>query len=80
MKRRCPVCRKVIDRAIEKSSREEKFHPFCSNRCKLIDLGQWLDGGYKIVSELKTEEEENKNSGQSEVKGDNNREFRCERN
>jgi len=80
MKHRCPVCNKVIDKAIQKQSREENFYPFCSQRCKLIDLGQWLDGGYKIITELKTEEEEGKNSGQAEVKGDNNCEFRCERN
>jgi endogenous inhibitor of DNA gyrase (YacG/DUF329 family) len=22
--------------------------PFCSPRCKLVDLGRWLDGGYRI--------------------------------
>jgi len=22
--------------------------PFCSARCKLIDLGQWIDEGYRI--------------------------------
>jgi endogenous inhibitor of DNA gyrase (YacG/DUF329 family) len=80
MRRRCPVCRKVIDKAELNQSRGENFYPFCCNRCKLIDLGQWLDGNYKIVSEIKAEEEEGKNSGQTEVKGDNNCEFRCERN
>lgn len=48
MKSRCPVCRKVIDEAGLKSSREGKFYPFCSNRCKLIDLGKWLDANYSI--------------------------------
>jgi endogenous inhibitor of DNA gyrase (YacG/DUF329 family) len=24
--------------------------PFCSPRCKLIDLGRWLDGSYRIES------------------------------
>ena len=23
-------------------------YPFCSERCKLIDLGRWLDGKYQI--------------------------------
>ena len=25
-----------------------KYFPFCSQRCKLIDLGKWLDGKYAI--------------------------------
>ena len=25
------------------------FLPFCSERCKLLDLGAWLDGAYKIA-------------------------------
>lgn len=27
------------------------YRPFCSERCKLIDLGQWAEGGYAIPSE-----------------------------
>jgi endogenous inhibitor of DNA gyrase (YacG/DUF329 family) len=69
MKCRCPICKKVIDRAIQQESREGNFYPFCSQRCKLVDLGQWLDGGYKIVTKLKTEEEEGENSGQSKGNG-----------
>jgi endogenous inhibitor of DNA gyrase (YacG/DUF329 family) len=52
MKRRCPICKKVIKASAEKQSEEAKFLPFCSQRCKLIDLGDWLDGKYKIVSKL----------------------------
>jgi len=66
MKSRCPVCRKVIDGALREQSRRGKFYPFCGNQCKLIDLGQWLDGKYRIVSKLKSEEEEGENAGQSE--------------
>jgi endogenous inhibitor of DNA gyrase (YacG/DUF329 family) len=53
---RCPVCRKVIDRALREQGRQEGFYPFCCERCKLIDLGQWLDGKYRIVSGLKPED------------------------
>jgi len=35
----------------EKQSAEAKFFPFCSRRCKLIDLGAWLDAKYKVISE-----------------------------
>jgi uncharacterized protein len=48
MKSKCPVCEKVIDEATRQVSRKGKFYPFCSNRCKLIDLGKWLDGNYRI--------------------------------
>ena len=27
---------------------ENKFRPFCSERCKLIDLGDWAEGRYAI--------------------------------
>ncbi len=32
----CPTCQKKI-----RWSSEEKYRPFCSERCKLIDLGEW---------------------------------------
>jgi endogenous inhibitor of DNA gyrase (YacG/DUF329 family) len=27
---------------------QKSYFPFCSERCKLIDLGRWLDGKYQI--------------------------------
>jgi uncharacterized protein len=27
------------------------WRPFCSERCKLLDLAQWVDGGYRIAGE-----------------------------
>lgn len=29
---------------------ESPFRPFCSERCRLIDLGGWLDESYRITS------------------------------
>jgi uncharacterized protein len=37
--RPCPECKRT-------SSRE--FHPFCSRRCKEVDLNRWLSGSYVI--------------------------------
>jgi endogenous inhibitor of DNA gyrase (YacG/DUF329 family) len=37
--RPCPICGKP---AIQ------KFRPFCSERCSLVDLGRWLGDGYRI--------------------------------
>jgi endogenous inhibitor of DNA gyrase (YacG/DUF329 family) len=50
MKHRCPICKKMVKVSPKKQSEEAKFFPFCSRRCKLIDLGAWLDDKYKIVS------------------------------
>lgn len=37
--RLCPNCRKPVH-----WSEDNPFRPFCSNQCKLIDLGAWLKG------------------------------------
>ena len=41
----CPTCRKVV------FATDENF-PFCSDRCRLIDLGKWASGDYKISSPI----------------------------
>ena len=43
MEIKCPTCGKRG--RWEKGS---KFRPFCSDRCKLIDLGEWASGGRAI--------------------------------
>ncbi|HIJ52257.1 MAG TPA: DNA gyrase inhibitor YacG [Planctomycetes bacterium] len=48
MKHKCPICHKTIQAKPEEKSEETKFYPFCSRRCKLVDLGVWLDAEYKI--------------------------------
>jgi uncharacterized protein len=40
---RCPTCGQLVQ------PRDEDF-PFCSDRCRLIDLGKWATGAYKISS------------------------------
>jgi endogenous inhibitor of DNA gyrase (YacG/DUF329 family) len=42
----CPVCAKAAPPR-EGEPRNPSF-PFCSPACKLVDLGRWLDGGYRI--------------------------------
>ena len=41
-KRPCPVCHKLS---------QQKYHPFCSDRCAQIDLHRWLGGTYAIAAE-----------------------------
>jgi len=45
---RCPICGKLV--RYSEMGKGSPF-PFCSERCKLIDLGKWLDEGYRIESE-----------------------------
>lgn len=40
---KCPQCGRL-----SLYSPENPFRPFCSERCRLIDLGEWASEGYKI--------------------------------
>jgi hypothetical protein len=41
----CPICRKEVPL-------DSANVPFCSDRCRLIDLGKWASGDYKISSPI----------------------------
>jgi uncharacterized protein len=41
-----------------------RFRPFCSDRCRLVDLGRWLNGRYSIPTEDGPEDESSDGSGQ----------------
>jgi len=51
MKAVCPICRKEID------WKSNRYRPFCSERCKLVDLGRWASGDYRIATHPEDEEE-----------------------
>ena len=42
---RCPSCKKSVK--TDPAERPSDF-PFCSERCRLLDLSRWLKGEYKI--------------------------------
>jgi len=44
----CPICKTVI----EAERDEQPFRPFCSQRCKLADLHNWLSGAYRISTPM----------------------------
>ncbi len=46
---RCPTCKQPVPHPVAEDRR--RFRPFCSERCKLVDLGRWLDGSYAIPGE-----------------------------
>jgi len=41
----CPICKKPVE-----LSTRNRFRPFCSERCQLIDLGKWASDEYRIGS------------------------------
>jgi endogenous inhibitor of DNA gyrase (YacG/DUF329 family) len=45
-KRPCPTCGKDVD-----WSKQPDYRPFCSKRCRLIDLGEWASDRYSIPSD-----------------------------
>lgn len=49
VKVKCPTCRETGDWLNGNST------PFCSPRCKLIDLGKWLGGEHAISEPLRPE-------------------------
>jgi len=65
---RCPTCKSRVksptlqsyDDGAAPDTRDAdsaRFFPFCSQRCKLIDLGAWLKGAYKIPSPVENKDE-----------------------
>jgi uncharacterized protein len=59
---RCPVCKTDV------RWENNPFRPFCSERCKLVDLGAWAEGRYVIAGE------EHDDDKQSEVMSDDDEE------
>lgn len=57
---RCPQCGKSLEYRTDNPSR-----PFCSSRCKLIDLGAWAEERYAIAGPTALSEE----SGQEDRSG-----------
>src|SRR5262249_2290913 len=52
IKTRCPIC----DRLMEgEGTADWPDLPFCSQRCRLIDLGRWMGEGYRIEPETEGE-------------------------
>ena len=41
-RRPCPICGKPS---------QQKYHPFCSERCANVDLNRWLGGRYAIPAQ-----------------------------
>ena len=51
MKHRCPICKTETD------SEAHKDFPFCSERCRVQDLGNWASEKYAVSNQIFDEEE-----------------------
>ena len=60
---KCPRCGRDIQ------YENNPFRPFCSERCKLIDLGRWVSGTYRVpVDETQDEQSASPKQGEESVK------------
>jgi uncharacterized protein len=50
LKLKCPICKKPV-------KADAPDFPFCSERCREIDLGKWASGAYVIKSPVTDAEE-----------------------
>jgi uncharacterized protein len=48
---KCPICKKLV-------AFDDPYMPFCSERCKLIDLGNWASEKYVIATPIEPSTEE----------------------
>jgi len=48
---KCPICKKEV-------APDSRFHPFCSERCKIIDLANWATEKYVIPAPIEPGESE----------------------
>ncbi|HVT52441.1 MAG TPA: DNA gyrase inhibitor YacG [Dongiaceae bacterium] len=49
MSAKCPICGKPV---------QAEFRPFCSARCKQVDLNRWLSEAYRVPDRPGTDDDE----------------------
>ena len=56
----CPTCKRTFMHPHEapREPGQPHFGPFCSERCRSADLGNWLDGNYRIANSAGADEDD----------------------
>ena len=54
----CPTCGRLLRDPHTGPAGRPRFFPFCSERCRLVDLNAWLDADYRIVARPDEESED----------------------
>ena len=57
---KCPVCDAPVNLETTVTV------PFCSDRCRLIDLGRWLDEGYAVPVSRRPEDDDVESSAEAD--------------
>ena len=60
---RCPTCHRPSE------AKDNPYRPFCSERCKLVDLGNWLSERYRIPG-AKVDESDPSHEGEEDDGGE----------
>jgi endogenous inhibitor of DNA gyrase (YacG/DUF329 family) len=55
---KCPICGKPVQAA---------FRPFCSDRCKQVDLNRWLSETYRVPDRPATDDDEAESAARAEA-------------
>lgn len=59
----CPICRRPVRVPPPSAETKERgAYPFCTERCRLVDLGRWLSGAYQIPVK-ETDDDEERDAG-----------------
>jgi hypothetical protein len=61
---RCPICKQTI------AWEGNPFRPFCSERCKLIDLDNWLEERYRVPARVDAGEEDAAEESTTDSRGE----------
>jgi len=54
----CPQCGKPVE-----WTRKSLYRPFCSERCKMIDLGAWASEAYRVPATAKDDDDTSNDGG-----------------
>ncbi|PAV26098.1 hypothetical protein C8D92_108144 [Tamilnaduibacter salinus] len=66
----CPTCKTVLE-----WDSSNRWLPFCSERCKMIDLGAWSNEEYRIPAETASPDDLDQGSSEVEEDDDGKRDF-----
>ena len=66
----CPTCKR------EAEWQDNPYRPFCSERCKLIDLGKWVSEEYRVPGQALPEETVDENEADNRSRDSSSSEFK----
>lgn len=71
MKRHCPICKKNVFKPSKDKNQSGKaavFFPFCSERCKMVDLYAWLESEYIISTPVEEQKKDKPSESENMLK------------